>query len=76
MCYNITGDAMAGKSCNDLEEPETSSVAVKNGFSEVGGYDCDFVETLADDLLCKICHYPAHDPVWTVCVVTISVQLV
>ena len=53
---------MAGKSCNDLEEPETSSVTVKNGFSEVGGYDCDFVESPADDLLCKICHLPARDP--------------
>ena len=53
---------MAGKSCNDLEEPETSSVTVKNGCSEVGGYDCDFVESPADDLLCKICQYPARDP--------------
>ena len=53
---------MAGKSCNDLEEPETSSVTVKNGCSEVGGYDCDFVESPADDLLCKICQCPARDP--------------
>ena len=53
---------MAGKSCNDLEEAETSSLTVKNGCSEVGGYDCDFVEPPADDLLCKICHYPARDP--------------
>ena len=53
---------MAGKSCNDLEEPETSLVTVKNGCSEVGGYDCDFVESPADDLLCKICQYPARDP--------------
>ena len=53
---------MAGKSCSDLEEPETSSVTVKNGCSEVGGYDCDFVESPADDLLCKICQYPARDP--------------
>ena len=58
---------MAGKSCSDLEEPETSSVTVKNGCSEVGGYDCDFVESPADDLLCKICHYPARDPVLTEC---------
>ena len=58
---------MSGKSCSDLEEPETSSVTVKNGYSEVGGYDCDFVETPADDLLCKICHYPARDPVLTEC---------
>ena len=58
---------MAGKSCNDLEEPETSSVTVKNGCSEVGGYDCDFVEKPSDDLLCKICHYPARDPILTVC---------
>ena len=53
---------MAGKSCSDLEEPETSSVTVKNDCSEVGGYDCDFVESPADDLLCKICQYPARDP--------------
>ena len=53
---------MAGKSCDDLEEAETSSVTVKNGCSEVGGYDCDFVESPADDLLCKICQYPARDP--------------
>ena len=62
ICYNITGDVMAGKSCNDLEEPETSSVTVKNGCNEVGGYDCDFVESPADDLLCKICHFPARNP--------------
>ena len=62
VCYNIAGDVMAGKSCYDLEEPVTSSVTVKNGCSEVGGYDCDFVESPADDLLCKICHFPARDP--------------
>ena len=62
VCYIIAGDVMAGKSCNDLEEPETSSVTVKNGCSEAGGYDCDFVESPADDLLCKICHLPARDP--------------
>ena len=67
MNYDITGDVMAGKSCSDLEEPETSSVTVKNGCSEVGGYDCDFVETPADDLLCKICQYPARVPILTVC---------
>ena len=39
----ITGNVMAGKSCNDLEEPETS-VTVKNDCSEIGGYDCDFVK--------------------------------
>ena len=55
-------DVMEGKSCNDLEEPETSSVTVKNGCSEVGGYDCDFVETPPDELVCKICHLPARDP--------------
>ena len=62
VCYNIAGDVMAGKSCNDLKVPETSSVTVKNDCSEVGGYDCDFVESPADDLLCKICHFPARDP--------------
>ena len=53
---------MARKLCDDLEEPETSSVAAKNGCSEVGGYDCDFVESPADELICKICHFPARDP--------------
>ena len=62
VCYNITGNVMAGKSYHDLEEPETSSVTVKNDCSEDGGYDCDFVESPADDLLCKICHFPACDP--------------
>ena len=45
VCYIIAVDVMAGKSCNDLEQPETSSVTVKNGCSEAGGYDCDFVES-------------------------------
>ena len=58
---------MAANSFNDLEEPETSSVTVKNGCNEVGGYDCDFIELPADDLLCKICHYPARDPVLVAC---------
>ena len=58
---------MAANTCNDLEEPETSSVTVKNDCSEVGGYDCDYVESPADDLLCKICHYPARDPVLVSC---------
>jgi len=58
---------MAGKSSNDMEERETSSVMVKNGCNKVGGYDCDFIESPADDMLCKICHYPACDPVLTVC---------
>ena len=57
----LQGDVMAQKSCNYVEEPQTS-VTVKNGCSEVGGYDCDFVESPADDLLCKICQYPARDP--------------
>ena len=52
---------MAGKSCDDLAEPETSSAII------VGGYDCDFVESPANDLLCKICHYPARDPVLATC---------
>ena len=58
---------MAGKSFNVVEEPEASSVTVKDDCSKVGGYDCDFVESPADDLLCKICHYPARDPVLAVC---------
>ena len=58
---------MAGKSSNVVEEPESSSVTVKDDCSKVGGYDCDFVESPADDMLCKICHYPARDPVLAVC---------
>ena len=58
---------MAEESSNVVEEPEASSVTVKDDCSEVGGYDCDFVESPADDLLCKICHYPARDPVLAVC---------
>jgi len=48
---------MARKSPNDVKESKTSS----------GGYDCDFFESPADDLLCKICHYPARNPILTVC---------
>ena len=45
------------------EEPETSVLTVKpNDCNEVGGYDCDFVESPADELICKICHFPARDP--------------
>lgn len=58
---------MEGKSCSKLEEPEISPITVKNGCDKVGGYDCDFVESPADDLLCKICHYPARDPILAVC---------
>ena len=58
---------MAGKSFSNLEEPETSPITVKNDCDEFGGYDCDFVELPADDLLCKICHYPARDPILTEC---------
>ena len=63
----LLGSVMAANSCNDLEEPETSSVTKKNGCSEVGGYDCDFVESPADDLLCKICHFPAREPILVAC---------
>ena len=64
-------NSMAANSSNDLEEAktslETSSVTVKNGCSEVGGYDCDFVESPPEDLICKICHYPARDPLLVAC---------
>ena len=30
--------------------------------NEVMGFDCDFVETPPDDLLCKICYFPTRDP--------------
>ena len=40
---------------------------LKNDYSEDGGYDCNFVEPPTDDLLCKICHYPARDPILTEC---------
>ena len=58
---------MEGKSCSKLEEPEISPITVKNGCDKVVGYDYDFVESPADDLLCKICHYPARDPILAVC---------
>lgn len=55
-----------------IDEPEPSpalrpsAVAVQED-NKGGGYDCDFVDPPADDLLCKICHYPACDPILTVC---------
>ena len=58
---------MAEESFNFVEEPEASSVTVKDDCSKVGGYDCDFVESPVDDMLCKICHYAARDPVLAVC---------
>ena len=58
---------MAANSCNDLEEAETSLVPVMTDGTTVVGYDCDFIEPPPDDLLCKICHYPARDPVLAVC---------
>ena len=32
-----------------------------------GGYDYEFVDTLPDTLVCKICHYPSREPHLTVC---------
>ena len=66
MCL-FNSDVMAGKSCIDLEEPEVPSAPIESSAVQIGGYDCDFVETPADDLLCRICQYPARDPILTVC---------
>ena len=32
-----------------------------------GGYDYEFVETLTDNLMCKICHFPSREPHLSVC---------
>ena len=48
-------------------DPETSPITVKNNCDKFGGYDCDFVESPADDLLCKICQHAARDPIFAVC---------
>ena len=61
MFQNNAGDIMAEKCYNDLDEQRTFADG------EIGGYDCDFVESPADDLLCKICHFPARDPVLATC---------
>ena len=29
---------------------------------DIRGYDCEFVNESPEDLLCKICHFPARDP--------------
>ena len=68
MC--LYSDVMAeGKCCSDVdaEEPEVQLAPAENNVVQTGGYDCDFVETPADDLLCKICQYPARNPILTVC---------
>ena len=44
---------------------QTSSVISPD--SDSGGYDCDFVQSPHDDLLCKICHFPARDAFLNVC---------
>ena len=58
---------MAGKSCIDLEEPKIPPALIESSAVQIGGYDCDFVNAPADDLLCRICQYPARDPILTVC---------
>ena len=35
--------------------------------TRVGRYDYDFVNSLRDRLICKICHLPSRDPYLSVC---------
>ena len=58
---------MAEKSTSNLDETEPSLTTVTTDCDKVGGYNCSFAESPADDLLCKICHYPARDPILAVC---------
>ncbi|XP_065887878.1 TNF receptor-associated factor 3-like [Dysidea avara] len=55
----------AGKMDSEPIQVETPSVISPD--SDGGGYDCDFVQSPPDDLLCKICHYPARNAILSVC---------
>ena len=55
-----------GKVDSDPIQIKTSSVTSTDGDAG-GGYDCDFVQSSPDDLLCKICHYTVHDAILSVC---------
>ena len=35
--------------------------------SNIGGYDCNFIDTPHDRFICKICHLPSRDPYLSVC---------
>ena len=58
---------MAVNPCSVPEEPETLPAPVEDDYSSIGGYDRDYIELPADDLLCKICQYPSREPILTVC---------
>ena len=55
----------AGKMDSEPIQVEISSVTSPDGNG--GGYDCDFVQSPPDDLLCKICHLPTCDAILSVC---------
>ena len=42
----------------------TTAIATSNN---TGGHEYDFVDTLPDRILCKICHLPSKEPYLTVC---------
>ena len=69
--FTTLDDVMAGNTCSDLEEPDNHEyvnlVEIVREIDSMGGYDNDFVEQPADDLLCKICQYPPRTPILTVC---------
>ena len=47
-------------------ELSSSESSLNFEYSE-GGYDYEFVDTLADNLVCKICHFPSREPHLSVC---------
>ena len=36
-------------------------------YSSEGGYDYEFFDTITDNLICKICHFPSREPHLSVC---------
>ena len=51
-------------SCSDVLDAHGTNLKRPQvyDFDDIRGYDCDFVEPPPDDLLCKICYFPARDP--------------
>ena len=45
----------------------SSTLMAKSYEYSEGGYDYEFVDTLPDTLVCKICHYPSREPHLSVC---------
>ena len=42
-------------------------MAIATPSNNTGGYEYDFVDSLKDPLICKICHLPSRDPYLSVC---------